>query len=316
MTERDAHNEPMEELLRAALGARADGVTAHHLRPSGPPGATTRTGHSRWTTMGIPLSAVLLAAAAFAGVSLAGAPETDRSTPLQSQVPVPLPTAVVSPSLGVANAVPPESASVPGPSETPESDPPPSSTPPPSRPPSSNPPSTSPSSSAKPKSSDVAAVHFDVQPSWRVVREDAMHECVLADARFAGDCLGHGAWVNVKPVPDPDGNWPTETTVDKDEGGLTQPLCMRDGKSVPIPTAGAITMKLTTKSTVTVAGQPAKYRSWTVTCADVGSYQIRLWWLVDQGVYVHTTGLPAGDDLADRVVASLDLSGFRPATGG
>ncbi|WP_439676037.1 hypothetical protein [Embleya sp. MST-111070] len=320
MTEHNARDESVEDLLRAAMAARADTVTAHQLRPPAPPHADGAA-HSRWKTIGLPLSAVLLAAAAFGGVSLVGAPTTNRSTPLQSRVPTPPPTEFTTPSPAMTSAPPtnvaatdvleangtPESSTAESEDTRPDNRPT-------TRPPSSKPASTAPGSSTKPKSDDVSAVKFRTPPSWRIVREDARHECVLADPAYTGDCLGHGAWVNVKPVPDVSGSWPYEGAVDKDDGGLTQPLCMRNGIPAAPPAYGELTMRLTTKSTVTVAGHPAKYRSWTVTCANSGSYDIRLWWLVDQGVYIHTTGLPADSDIADRVVASLDLSGYKPPT--
>ncbi|GCD94424.1 hypothetical protein [Embleya hyalina] len=320
MTEPNARDESVEDLLRAAMAARADTVTAHRLRPPAPPHAD-RSAHSRWKSIGLPLSAVLLAAAVVGGVSLVGAPTTNRSTPLQSRVPTPPPTAFVTPSPGMTSALPTHDAptdvleanGTPE-SSTAESEDTRPDTRPTTRPPSSKPASTAPGSSTKPRSDDVSAVRFRTQPSWRVVRADARHECVLADPAYTGDCLGHGAWVSVRPVPDASGGWPAEATVDKDDGGPTRPSCMRDGVPVTPSPHGGPTMRLTAKSTVTVAGHPAKYRSWTVTCAEVGSYDIRLWWLVDQGVYIHTVGLPAGSDIADRVVASLDLSGYKPPT--
>ncbi|OPC81889.1 hypothetical protein B4N89_13940 [Embleya scabrispora] len=320
MTEHNARDESVEDLLRAAMAARADTVTAHRLRPPAPPHADG-TAHSRWKTIGLPLSAVLLAAAAVGGVSLVGAPTTNRSTPLQSRVPTPLTTESGTPSPGMTSAPPThvaatevlEANGTPE-SSTAESENTPPDNRPTTRPPSSKPASTAPGSSTRPRSDDVSAVKFRSRPSWRVVREDARHECVLADPAYTGDCLGHGAWVSVKPVPDVSGSWPSEGAVDKDDGGPTRPSCLRNGVLVTPPANKEPTMRLTTKSTVTVAGHPAKYRSWTVTCADAGSYDIRLWWLVDQGVYIHTIGLPAGSDIADRVVASLDLSGYKPPT--
>ncbi|MGW9208450.1 hypothetical protein ACWGR4_15865 [Embleya sp. NPDC055664] len=320
MTEHNARDESVEDLLRAAMAARADTVTVCRLRPPSPPhpdGAAP----SRWKTIGLPLAAVLLTAAAVGAVSLVEAPTTNRSTPLQSRVSTPLPTVFVTPSPGMTSAPPTDIAAT----DVPEANRTPASSTagsedtrsdnrPTTRPPSSKPASTAPGSSAKPRSDDVSAVKFRTQPSWRVVREDARHECVLADPAYTGDCLGHGAWVNVEPVPDTSGSWPSTGTVDKDDGGPPRPSCMRDGVPVTPPAHRESTVRLTAKSTVTVAGYPAKYRSWTVTCADVGPYDIRLWWLVDQGVYIHTIGLPAGSDIADRVVASLDLSGYKPPT--
>ncbi|MFI1384890.1 hypothetical protein [Embleya sp. NPDC020886] len=320
MTERDARDESMEDLLRAALASRADSVTLGSLRPPGPPGSV-REHRSRRHTIGIPLAILAIVAAAFGGVSLVGAPDTKTSAPMQSRVPSPLPTQSVRPTPTTTVATPERTTTAPGAQspEAPESDTPETGrathTRASSRPPSTPPTSEPPGFLTRPRSPDVSAIKFARQPSWTVVREDAAHQCVLANAKYAGDCLGHGAWINVQPVPDPSGLWPSDPFVDTDAGALTQPLCLRDGMVVTPPPTGAVSV-LDTKSTVTVAGYPAKYRSWTVTCAGIGSYQVRLWWLVEQGVYVHTTGLPAGDDIADRIVASLDLSGFKAPAGG
>ncbi|MET7303854.1 hypothetical protein [Embleya sp. NPDC005575] len=319
MTERDARDESMEDLLRAAMASRADSVTLGSLRPPGPP-RSVQHHRSRRARIGLPLAVLAAVAAAFGGVSLVGAPDTNTSAPMQSRAPSPLPTESVRPAPATTTA--PPTQTVPPGEESPEA--PESSTPetnratstqPTSRPPSTPPTTGVPGSSTKPRSADVTAVKFVKQPSWTVVREDAAHACVLANAKYTGDCLGHGAWINVKNVPDPSGLWPSESFADSDSGALTQPLCLRDGAVVAPPPEG-VTSVLDTKSTVTVAGHPAKYRSWTVTCAGIGSYQVRLWWLVDQGVYIHTTGVPVGDNLADRIVATLDLSGFKAPSGG
>ena len=131
MTERDTQNAPLEELLRAAMAARAEQVTVGALRPADPVSARGVNGRSRWMTVAVPLSVMATVAATVAAVSLMGAPDTNRSTPLQSQTPVPLPTGIVpTTTTPTPDIVPPGEASS-GPTESSAS-----ST---SRPPSTNP---------------------------------------------------------------------------------------------------------------------------------------------------------------------------------
>jgi hypothetical protein len=53
---------------------------------------------------------------------------------------------------------------------------------------------------------------------------------------------------------------------------------------------------------------------WTVTCVTLAPFKVRGWYTAD-GVYLVTRGLdPKYDADVDRIVASLDLSGFTPVT--
>ncbi|MYW01509.1 hypothetical protein [Streptomyces sp. SID3343] len=123
MTERHECHEPMEELLRAALSARADSITAPDLRPLGPPVGGVGSSRSRWLTITAPLAVFVAAAAALAAVTLTGAPDSYNGSP---QRPGASPTAGAS-----ANRETQAPGGPAAPAEaTPESPPEPASTPP------------------------------------------------------------------------------------------------------------------------------------------------------------------------------------------
>lgn len=155
---------PVERRLRAALDARAAGITVRELRPADPPGPHVRRFPTlRLRRLGLPLAGLAAAAAAAVGY-LVLAPDSAPVRPAPPAAPPeigsPTPTPTPAPTLT------PKPSTTPGPRSVPDPDPSasPSAAPTPTGAPL--PPSKSaPPSSARPVNSPSAPASVSPSPS-------------------------------------------------------------------------------------------------------------------------------------------------------
>ncbi|MYW01507.1 hypothetical protein [Streptomyces sp. SID3343] len=339
MTERGPQDTPLEDLLRAALSARAEQITTGALRAPAPPVAEPASGN-RLRTIGIPLAIVATIAAAYGAVSLVSTPSTDDSAPAR------LPTAVASAPAPNASVPPDESVTVPpvagaeasteAPPETtpvapataattsPGTSPP--ATSPSSRRPSSptttRPPTTTPPSTQPTRITDARGIKVRTEADWReqtappATSERSYKRCFGPTG--AGECDLNTVSLRADDVDDPNA-WPYAAIDENPSMWATQLTCAKDGAFYNPRTADGVTSTSTGKQNRTVGGRSAVYREVAVTCAQGQDFKVRVWVIADQGVTVFATSTNARVDAGiDRIVSTLDLSGYAPKkwTGG
>ncbi|MYS79568.1 hypothetical protein [Embleya scabrispora] len=325
MTERDARDESMEDLLRAALASRADSVTLGSLRPPGPP--TSGNDHrSRLGRIGVPLAVLAAAAAAFGGVSLIGAPKHTAGAPADRPMSVSaLPTrehTAVSEAPPLA-ATSPSAPGTTAPASVPASEPPPESTPsttPPSRPSTQSLPTGTRTAS---KTFGAQAIKVTVPSGWRDQPGAPLSDGTIPSRCFSAPVTGEvkypcdldSARILINRVGDPD-VWSYAKSLDVSAYNYaTQPMCAKDGHLVLLESTETITPKVVTRDKRTVGGHGAEYRVISVTCKGGQDFKVRTWSMPDLGIEIFATSADAKADTAiDRVVASVDLSGFKPRT--
>ncbi|MFF7250589.1 hypothetical protein ACFZBU_42775 [Embleya sp. NPDC008237] len=328
MTERDARDESMEDLLRAALASRADSVTLGSLRPPGPP-TSNEDRRSRVGRIGIPLAVLAAVAAAFGGVSLIGAPEHTAGAPANRPMSVSaLPTTPEPTAVSLAPPLAATSPSAPGttaPPSVPDSEPPDESTPSRTPPTRAGTPSVPTSTRPPSKSFGAQAIRVAVPSGWRDRPGTPLSDGTLSSRCFSAPVTGDvkypcdldSARILVGRVGDPD-VWSYAKLLDVSAYNYaTQPLCAKDGHLFPMDSTETITPEVVTREKRTVGGHGAEYRVVSVTCKGGQDFRVRTWSMPDLGIEIFATSAgPKADTDIDHVVASVDLSGFKPRTTG
>jgi hypothetical protein len=334
VTERDSQNVPLENLLRAAMSARAEQVTTEALRAPAPPVAQPES-RNRLRAVGIPLAIVTTLAAAYGAVSLVSTPHTDDSAPARQPTsiaspPTPRTGAVIEQVETAPAAVAPQPsaetlpqtapATLPGtlptgattaPGRTASTPPPSSRRPTSTRPPTTKPPSTTPST-APTKITDARAIKVTTAGGWResTGSERSAYRC-FGPADTA-DCDLDTVKVSTHDLGDPNA-WPYDSIDTSPSNWASQPVCAKNGRFTVLESPETITPKLVTKQNRTVAGRSAVYREVLVTCAQGQNFTVRIWVLADQGIDIIATSTDAKVDAGiDRIVSTLDLAGYTP----
>jgi len=305
VTERHPPDAPLEELLRAALAARAHEVTSASLRALGPPRPVPKR-RNRWLRIGAPTSLVLATAAAFGAVSLVGTPDIDlRGEPARRpDVLVATPTPSATPTPGATSA-------------------PPVATTAPSSPFASS--SGGPSGSTPPtaKRRGVEAIRLSTPNGWVATDVETVGTAVVErcyDAPWSTDrtlkCDLDSINVRASVVGDP--SKPRDfARLDTDPYGYAPvPMCAGDGHLTYPDNAQSITPRVTVKNRRTIDGHGADYRVVFVTCRGGQNFQIRTWALTDLGIDIMSIGASPDTDVAvDHMIASIDLSAFTARNG-
>ncbi|MFC8448450.1 hypothetical protein [Kitasatospora sp. NPDC057223] len=297
---------PTERLLRAALGARAEQISGHDLRPAHPPSLRTRRLRPVYV-VAVPLLG-LAAATAFALLGPHTSPQAGRekAPPAATLTAVPSPAASEAPS--------------PGPSPTGSSTVTEAT---PQAPPEDVPASpTSAPTGNRPVPYDFRGVRFQVPAGWTVVAPDPASTtlCVLSPgAPAAADtaaCVPYGVVLAVYNTPDEVEHalWPTMADLSSDLGWSHQPYCPVWGNPHP-PGAGdayrAAGSPVETRDIV--AGRAVHKTQWQGSCDGKETFTSQMWGLRTDQVLVAANGLKPGYQAAlVSILDTLDLSG-RPA---
>lgn len=289
---------PLERLLREALDARAQQVTAQSLRPAAPP--KTRIRRLRpVVTAAIPLFG--LAAGVLGYFTFNGAP-----TAMHREQP---PAATVSAS-PTPSATPSHSAS---PTDSPSASPSPSASV------SDSPSGTTSSPSAVQQ--QLNGVKFSLPAGWTLRPISSWESCLMSPGApvnptaTTSGCFPYGVELAVYTTPDEIANatWPTDGDLDSPSGWSHQPYCPVWGNPHLISQAETDTYKATgspQRTTVAVNGHYAGKTQWQVACNANEQFTAQMWGFHKEQVFVAADGLK-GDyqhDL-DSIVSSLDLSG-------
>ncbi|MER6396859.1 hypothetical protein ABT263_12485 [Kitasatospora sp. NPDC001603] len=302
---------PMERLLREAMNARAMQITAHDLRPAAPPSRRLRRLKPVYLAA-VPLFG-LAAAMAFGVLGFRGDTVADRgdpgpaatvtasASPSPSAVPTVEPTPSESPTATATTTSPTAGPTGGGTTEAPVGVPSTTGT---------ATTSTSPTAPATPYT--FRGVKLRIPEGWRAVTEGAqgIRLCLLSpgapDGAAFNDCSPYGAELTVydaEPV-----TWPSTGDLDASGGWGHQPNCPVWGN--PHPADGQLKSVGPAKSTVTVAGRPARKSQWQVTCNAKDSFTAQMWVLPKDQVYVSAIGLKADYQSGlQAIVNSLDVSG-------
>ncbi|MGW4645045.1 hypothetical protein [Kitasatospora sp. NPDC004289] len=283
-TDPDRPESPTEQLLRAALAARAEQVTAQNLRPAAPP--TRRTRKVRPFHVVTTIAMFGLAAGLAIGVlNTGGHPVAEDVAPAvtASVSPSPSPTPTASPS---AELTPSGSASA---SATETEEPPATTT------------------------VEFHKVKVEVPAGWTVDVRDPMRLCLRvpgAGVAAKGECLPQGVMITAydKGVEQ---LWPSEADLDSDSGWSHQPTCYLPGD--PGPTGVGDDYRRIgqpQRSLVTLNGKYVNKVRWQVACDATRQYTAQMWGFHKEQVFVNANGLPAKyqADL-EAIVAGLDLTG-------
>ncbi|GAA3032513.1 hypothetical protein GCM10020229_49970 [Kitasatospora albolonga] len=290
----DRLESPTEQLLRAALAARAEQVTAQNLRPAAPP--TRRTRKVRPFHVVTTIAMFGLAAGLAIGVlSTGGHPVAQDVAPAvtASASPSPSPTPTASPS---AELTPSGSASA---SATETEEPPATTT------------------------VEFHKVKVEVPAGWTVDARDPTSLCLRvpgAAVAAKGECLPQGVMITAydKGVEQ---LWPSEADLDSDSGWSHQPACYLPGD--PGSTGVGDDYRRIgqpQRSLVTLNGKYVNKVRWQVACDATRQYTAQMWGFHKEQVFVNANGLPEKyqADL-ESIMAGLDVSGragmLRPGNG-
>ncbi|MFJ8040366.1 hypothetical protein ACIRBX_07640 [Kitasatospora sp. NPDC096147] len=293
---------PTEQLLRAALAARADQVTAQGLRPADPP--TKRMRRIRPFHVVTTIAMFGLAASLVVGLLTTRTETVADANPAAtlSQSPFPSLTPTDSPS---PTDTPTPS---PSPSATPTGDVLPGGEPSPSGAASattSQPPSTPP-----PTFKDFQKIKVLVPAGWTVGKSDTNKLCLRTPdvPVTVGECLPNGVFITAWNVGD-ELNWPLEADADSDSGWAHQPICFAPEKAGTMPTAQRL-IGAPERSLLKIGSRYVNKVRWRVACDATTQFTAQMWSFHKEQVFVNANGLPAKyqADL-ESIVAGLDVSG-------
>ncbi|WP_282206284.1 hypothetical protein [Kitasatospora fiedleri] len=273
---------PVEQLLRAALAARAAQVTPRGLRPAEPPRRRPR--HLRPVlTVALPLA---LAAALTGWLSLRTDRPVDRPAPAPaagvsaSPEPSPAPSAPAEPSAGTVDqgAAPPTG-----------------------------------------RHRVFHGVGFTLPAGWTVPDQDpADGLCLLSPGsptQQPGDCLPYGVRL-VSAGGGRDGTaWPTEYGLDAEDGWKGLGRCPVWGHPGEL-TGAAGPQRAADRKVVTLGGRVARQVTWHVDCGNGSAFDATVWGFHAEQVYLVAAGL--ADDYRDaltELAQSLDIGALTPGAG-
>jgi hypothetical protein len=120
----------------------------------------------------------------------------------------------------------------------------------------------------------------------------------------AGECTPFGVELRVGAFV----GWP-QNSLDRDDGwSLTPRQC--SGAGYADPQGNVTDNRLTDRQSRRVALHAAVYRVWLVRCDGNYSFAVRVWWVADVALTVHTRALdPRYDAAVDELVASIHVLG-------
>ncbi|MGW2397652.1 hypothetical protein ACWCYY_14000 [Kitasatospora sp. NPDC001664] len=277
----DRLESPTEQLLRAALAARAEQVTAQNLRPAAPPTRRTRKVRPFHVVTTIAMFG-LAAGLAIGLLNTGGHPVAQDVAPAvtASASPSPSPTPTASPS---AELTPSGSASA---SATETEEPPATTT------------------------VEFHKVKVEVPAGWSVDDHDKARLCLLPPGVPPRGpkvgCLPEGVMVTAWE-PGEERAWPSEADLDSDSGWNNQPVCFAQGSSRAVQ---AHTVGTVERSLVKLGGRYANAVRWQALCDDGKRFTAQGWSFHREQVLVNANGLPEEyqADL-EAIVAGLDLTG-------
>ncbi len=293
---------PTERLLREALGARAEQITAHDLRPADPPSRRVRRLRPVYIAA-VPLFG-LAAAMAFALLGTHGSPvaKRDQAPPAASLTASPSPVVSDTPSAGpspTASAATTEASPLAPPAGVTDSP-------------------TTTSANAGPVPYIFRGVRFKVPAGWTVVPPSSTSTtlCVLSPGAPAGadtaGCAPYGITLTSYGTPEEVGHalWPSSRALDAADAS-TQPYCSVWGN--PHAVGAGDTYKTVGSPVQTrdiVAGEAIRKVQWQTSCNTKESFTTQLWGLEDDQVFIAANGLkPDYQAGLVSILDTLDLSG-------
>ncbi|MFI5529091.1 hypothetical protein ACIA8O_11150 [Kitasatospora sp. NPDC051853] len=279
----DRLESPTEQLLRAALAARAEQVTAQNLRPAARPIRRMRRIRPFHVVTTIAMFG-LAASLAIGLLNTGGHPVAQDVAPAvtasESPSPSPSPTPTASPS---AELSPSGSASAPAT----ETEAPPATT-----------------------TAEFRKVKVEVPAGWTVDDRDKIRLCLRTPGTPAtAQCLPNGVMITAWE-PGEEQYWPSEGFLDSDGGWFNQPNCFLADNPKALPGNGYGLIGTPERSVVKIGSRYANKVRWQVACDTTKRFTAQGWSFHKEQVVVNANGLPAEyqEDL-EAIVAGLDLSG-------
>ncbi|MEV4559986.1 hypothetical protein AB0K51_23755 [Kitasatospora sp. NPDC049285] len=293
MSEDHKAERPVEQLLRAALAARAEQVTPQHLRPMPP--LRRRPRHLRPVVLVV---APLLALAA----SLTAYLSADSARPAAEHDTGPVAGVTASPSPSASEAAPTPAPDVGAAADASTED-------------SAD--AVEPGSGAPPLGSHrvFKDVGFTLPTGWSVPDQSPVNSlCVLSpggSGKPVGDCLPYGVRLVVLGAGGQGAvDWPNEQALESAAGWQQLPACPVWGNPHPMPAAArAKQQQAPQRSVVKLGSRYAEQVGWHVDCGDGSAVDLKVWGFPGEMVYLVAAGMKADyqDDLA-ALAQSLDVS--------